>query len=213
MTWLSLLLSCTQGSPATGAGGTTGGTTGGATGGSGGGGDTGTAYTDHDGDGHSSKTDCDDWNENIHPDAEEIWNGVDDDCDGYRDADGTHIGSVAVEATAIYEGVPHDFSLICPATGSRGGGALSFTISCSPDKGDDWAMLLLGSSLTIRPQDITVSQDAWSGRVSIVSSNGWDTFGNGAAQWPDHDSYSLSVALSTVSLSLDALGTMTRTGP
>ncbi len=42
---------------------------------------------DLDGDGHDSTRDCDDEDPAVHPGADEVCNGVDDDCDGYVDAD------------------------------------------------------------------------------------------------------------------------------
>ncbi len=67
---------------------------------------------DWDGDGHDTLTDCNDGDAEIHPDADEVCNGVDDDCDGeidvgasdatllYFDADGDGFGEdeVAVES-------------------------------------------------------------------------------------------------------------------
>jgi hypothetical protein len=46
--------------------------------------------TDQDSDGHPVADDCDDENENVHPDAvEDCTNEVDDDCDGAVDYDDT----------------------------------------------------------------------------------------------------------------------------
>ena len=45
-----------------------------------------------DGDGASSATDCDDANAQVHPDADEVCNGIDDDCDGLVDDDDDSVG-------------------------------------------------------------------------------------------------------------------------
>ena len=42
---------------------------------------------DGDGDGYSAKTDCDDTAQNVHPGADEICDGVDNDCNGLIDDD------------------------------------------------------------------------------------------------------------------------------
>ena len=72
-----------------------------------------TLAEDADGDGFDETTDCDDQDPAVHPDADELCNGLDDDCDGtideddavdastwYRDADGDGHGDDAVTSTS-----------------------------------------------------------------------------------------------------------------
>lgn len=78
-------------------------------------GDTGDSVTDTgsvdgDIDGYNSDVDCDDHNEAVHPDATEVCNGIDDNCDGvidegvestwYADGDSDGYGSVATSVEA-----------------------------------------------------------------------------------------------------------------
>jgi hypothetical protein len=65
---------------------------------------------DADGDGYLAPDDCDDTNPDINPDAAEVCDGVDDNCDGvaddglatswYADADGDGFGNLAAETMA-----------------------------------------------------------------------------------------------------------------
>lgn len=48
-------------------------------------GEEGTTYIDIDNDGHNSTVDCDDSNRNVHPNAKEICDGIDQDCDSMVD--------------------------------------------------------------------------------------------------------------------------------
>ncbi|MEZ4933104.1 MAG: putative metal-binding motif-containing protein [Saprospiraceae bacterium] len=68
------------------------------------------APIDADGDGFTSDVDCDDNNPSINPNATEVCNGIDDNCDGqsdeglllntyYADADGDGFGDALVETT------------------------------------------------------------------------------------------------------------------
>jgi len=85
------------------------------------------AYADADGDGFAACEDCDDGDSAVYPDATEVCDGVDDDCDGlvdddddgvtdqtswYADGDSDHYGSgtavVACDAPRGYVGTPGD---------------------------------------------------------------------------------------------------------
>ncbi|HJN74626.1 MAG TPA: MopE-related protein [Myxococcota bacterium] len=69
-----------------------------------------TGLQDADADGYTADVDCDDLDATVHPDANEVCNGKDDDCDEeideavtglwYDDADGDTYGSPATEAEA-----------------------------------------------------------------------------------------------------------------
>ena len=61
-----------------------------------------TDYTDADGDGFAACEDCDDEAESIHPDAEEICDQLDNDCDGQTDEDD------AVDARTFYSDLDGD---------------------------------------------------------------------------------------------------------
>lgn len=75
--------------------------------------------TDADGDGHTSDVDCDDHDATIHPEAQEVCNELDDDCDGntdedatdaatwYRDDDGDGYGSDALLTQACAQPSGH----------------------------------------------------------------------------------------------------------
>ena len=172
--------------------------------------ETGEAPRDLDEDGYPAGEDCMDLNPAVHPGADEIWNGLDDDCDGLFDADGSWAGSTAVQAVAVYEGRRYSFLLDCPFTGVRGSGAFDWIITCTPDPGDDKAQLLLGASLTLRPKDSAVELERWDGDAIVESSEGWDTNAEAAVEWSSFDRATLAASLSAASLDLGAEATITR---
>ncbi len=65
------------------------------------------AEVDDDGDGFAADVDCDDTDDRIHPGAEEICDGIENDCDPVTDLDGTD--------------VEEDGVLLCEATDGGGG--------------------------------------------------------------------------------------------
>ena len=173
---------------------------------------------DVDTDGYSDDVDCDDYNPAIFPGADELWNREDDDCDGYTDADGGYEGSVSMSAVAVYEGQPYSFSLSCPATLSRGGVQLAFSVVCTPDPADEMAQLLLGSNLTIQPKDTGIDGGAWSGAVTVYSEPGpggsaWDSSGSGSLDWTSFGHTAIGISFSSFSLDFGASGSLARTGP
>jgi hypothetical protein len=68
--------------------------------------DTATEPTDADSDGYPSDIDCDDENPDVHPDADEVCNEVDDDCDGGVDEDATDASTWYTDADADGWGDP-----------------------------------------------------------------------------------------------------------
>jgi len=71
---------------------------------------------DLDGDGYSVAVDCDDDDQDVHPGAEDVWNGIDDDCDlivdpfiasignGTFDVEARTVGWVVKNVSTDYEG-------------------------------------------------------------------------------------------------------------
>ena len=60
--------------------------------------DTALLTQDLDGDGYGDGSDCDDADPDVHPDADELCNGVDDDCDGEVDEDAVDAPAWALDA-------------------------------------------------------------------------------------------------------------------
>jgi Putative metal-binding motif len=164
---------------------------------------------DRDGDGATADEDCDDRDADRHPGAVESWDDVDQDCDGQVDADGDYSGTVAVQATAVYEGQAHRFSLSCPAVAQRSAGNLSWSWRCEPDPTDSWAQLLLGPALEMVGSG-TVTGAAWSGSAELRSENGWDTRADASLRWSDFENLTLQGGMSAFSLELASSGPLQR---
>lgn len=172
--------------------------------------DTGEAPRDLDEDGYPAGEDCMDLNAEVHPGATEIWNELDDDCDGRFDADGTWSGTTAVEAQAVYEGRRYSFSLECPLEGERGSGQFEWLVTCTTDTDDEMAQRLLGAVFTLRPEEAVVELQTWSGKAIVESDTGWDTSASATITWSTFDRAALSGSLSAASLSMTIAGNISR---
>ncbi len=165
---------------------------------------------DLDGDGYVAGADCMDLNADVHPGATELWNGLDDDCDGVFDADGDWGGDLRGEATAVYEGRPYSFDFPCSGSGTRAAGRFDWSVVCTPSAADDDAQLMLGEAVTVTPDDPAVDGDAWSGVVLVASTNGWDTDGSGSIAWSTFEAATFRASLDAFSLELAVTGTIAR---
>ena len=169
-----------------------------------------TAPVDRDSDGSPAGEDCDDTDPRISPDVAETWNGIDDNCDGVVDGDGTFAGAVTLRATAIYEGDPYRFTVACPAVLHRAGAHLDAIATCTPDPTDDMAQLPLGPTLTLEATSEAAEGQAWSGTGLVTSANGWDSHGDVNLTWSGLDAVQLAFTLDAASLTLQADGALVR---
>ena len=78
---------------------------------------------DIDGDGYSASQDCDDENADVHPDADEICDGLDNNCDGVTDTDALDAASWYVDLDGDGYGDAADAELACDAPSGRVGDA------------------------------------------------------------------------------------------
>ena len=130
--------------------------------------------------------DCDDWDPNIHPNASEVWNYEDDDCDGYEDIDGIHSGDLSLQAVGIYEGVSYSFSQQCSGETSRIEGHLSLVLTCIVDQQQQMADLLLGGTIVVSKEADFVLQEDFYETVLFTSTGGemeWDAQGDVGLVW------------------------------
>ena len=153
--------------------------------------DTSNMLEDIDEDGYWSDVDCDDWNPNIHPDAEEIWNQEDDDCDGYVDIDGQHRGWLHLQATGIFEGQAYHFTQECTGVIHRENGTVEMNLLCEIDQTQEKASLLLGGVLSVFAKENFVFEESAVSQAEFASVDGemeWHAFGETSWQWSSWDS-------------------------
>jgi hypothetical protein len=165
---------------------------------------------DIDADGSPEGVDCDDHDPSAFPGNTEDWDDVDGDCDGVVDGDGAWTGTMRIDATAIFEGRSYSFRLSCPFAGTRTLGVFDYTVACEPDADDPDAQRMLGATLTLTPDDPTVSGDTWADVVVATSSNGWDTDGDGTVRWSSFDDADFDFDFSSLSLNFSGGGAITR---
>ena len=71
------------------------------------------AGADLDGDGYPAATDCDDTRASVHPEADEVCNGVDDACDGVADEDATDAATWYADADGDGHGEAETTTTAC----------------------------------------------------------------------------------------------------
>ncbi|MDP2314572.1 MAG: MopE-related protein [Pseudomonadota bacterium] len=121
---------------------------------------------DDDGDGWSeAQGDCDDFDLTVHPDAEDVCNAVDDDCDDAVDEDAAPDGYEPNDATAVSVGGLDDdpeLSAVATLSGEDDVDRYAFTMT---DSG--WSLFTVTMTLSGIPEDAT-----WRFTLNRLSSDG-----------------------------------------
>ncbi|MFZ5481279.1 MAG: putative metal-binding motif-containing protein [Myxococcota bacterium] len=158
--------------------------------------------TDDDADGSPEGEDCDDADSAVHPDAEEVCNGADDDCDGVVDGEGA-AGCEGVYADADGDGVgTGDVVCLCPdaADGlARSGGDCDddnphWTQGCEFYAAGTVAIVVATAGTHLNGMRPARSEGVWNG-VELLAVHG-------ATGWIDRD----DVRLATLPGSPEAFG-------
>ena len=142
---------------------------------------------DVDQDGYSGSEDCDDWDPQVNPAAEESADGLDNDCDGFEDWDGVFQGQdLHLEAVGIYDGVPYSFNNTCSARVERTRGLIEALLVCAVDQSQELANQLLGVELRIEASGQFPQENYWADSGWIYSTGGpfdWDSRGEMELSW------------------------------
>jgi hypothetical protein len=136
-------------------------------------------FTEEDGD-------CDDWDPAVYPGATEIWNGLDDDCNGWVDQDGRHGGTTTFQSVGIYQSQAYSFSDNCSGTLIRDSGIAVLDVLCDIDTGQEQSLLLLGEQVNIHAEATVFGDESWSGTGIIEGTGGdleWDTTIDLTLEW------------------------------
>lgn len=170
---------------------------------------------DIDEDGFPEETDCDDWDPAIHPNAEEIFDYIDNNCDGVIDFDGIFRGTIALSAVAIYEGNPYSFAQNCDVVLERDRGFADVMTTCLIDLTQENADILLGEELFCEAESTALHDSQWQTQAVVYSSSGWDTDASLQAMWSplsedQGEEVTIQVELQSFSLNLEMLGTLKR---
>ena len=99
---------------------------------------------DIDDDGYGEDEDCDNWDPEVYPGAEEVFDHIDNNCDGIIDFDGAFYGTGQLWANAIYEGIAYPFEQQCQLNVVRDRGVMTLDVLCNVDLTQTNARLLLG---------------------------------------------------------------------
>jgi hypothetical protein len=171
---------------------------------------------DRDQDGSYAAQDCDDLDDRRTPGAEEIWDGVDNDCDELIDGDGDYTGTVNTSASTVYRGLERVGNFTCSTLLSRSLGVLDYTITCPvthPDPDEQEVLqLIMGTELvlTVGAGYQEIAELLWSGRTVITAQAGWDTNGDALLAWTDTATARFSFTLDAAQLGMSGSGTLVR---